>query len=102
MRSTRRATTTPATPPRTSRRPRPVAVEMPPDILQATGEVTLLGPAQIERRAGDPDLLQQAADLLRQAERPVICSGGGVLLAEAWDELRAVAEMLQAPVVMST
>jgi acetolactate synthase-1/2/3 large subunit len=83
-------------------RPRPVEIEIPPDILQGTADVALLDPAPVERPAGDPDLLQRAADALRQAERPVIYIGGGVMRAEAWEELRTVAEMLEAPVVMST
>ncbi len=82
-------------------RPRPVGIEVPADMLQMTEDVTLLDPVATERSAGDPDLLRQAADLLRAAERPLIYSGGGVLSAAAWDELRAVAELLEAPVVMS-
>ena len=39
--------------------------------------------------------------LLRAAERPVIYSGGGTLAAGAWHELQALAELLEAPVVMS-
>jgi acetolactate synthase-1/2/3 large subunit len=85
-----------------SGRPRPVAVETPPDMLQATDDVTLVDPTPIERSAGDPEALKRAAEMLRRAERPVIYSGGGVLLAEAWEELRAVAGLLQAPVIMST
>jgi acetolactate synthase I/II/III large subunit len=83
-------------------RPRPVGVEVPADMLQMTEEVTLLALAATERSAGDPGLLRRAADLLRGAERPLIYSGGGTLMAGAWDELRAVAELLEAPVVMST
>lgn len=82
-------------------RPRPVGIEVPADMLHMTEEVTLLRPAPIERSAGDPDLLRRAAALLREAMRPLIYSGGGVLSAAAWDELRAVAELLEAPVVMS-
>src|SRR5439155_451100 len=37
-------------------RPRPVEIEVPADVLQATGEVQLLQPARVERPAGDPDL----------------------------------------------
>lgn len=86
-------------------RPRPVGIEVPADMLQRTEAVTLLDPDRGEygtESAGDPDLLRQAAELLRSAERPLIYSGGGVLLSGAWDELRAVAELLEAPVVMST
>jgi acetolactate synthase I/II/III large subunit len=83
-------------------RPRPVGVEVPADMLQMTEEVTLLALAATDRSAGDSGLLRRAADLLRGAERPLIYSGGGTLMAGAWDELRAVAELLEAPVVMST
>ena len=85
-----------------SDRPRPVEIEIPPDTLGATADVQLLDPAAVERAAGDPDLLKQAAEALRKAARPLICVGGGVLSSGAWDEVRALAEMLEAPVVMSS
>ncbi|MCA1667190.1 MAG: thiamine pyrophosphate-binding protein, partial [Thermomicrobia bacterium] len=85
-----------------SGRPRPVEIEIPPDTLATTGDVTLLDPVPTERVAGDPDLLMQAAAALRTAERPLICAGGGVLSADAWNELRTLAEMLEAPVVMTS
>jgi acetolactate synthase-1/2/3 large subunit len=85
-----------------SGRPRPVEIEVPPDTLFATAEVDLLAPAEApERFAGDPEALEQAARLLAQARKPLIWSGGGVLGAGAWDELRRLATLLQAPVVMT-
>ena len=84
-----------------SGRPRPVALEVPPDVLQCFDDVHLLDPATPEQHSIDPDKLRQAANLLHAAERPVIYSGGGVLAAGAWDELQALAELLEAPVVMS-
>jgi acetolactate synthase-1/2/3 large subunit len=87
-----------------SDRPRPVALEIPPDVLAAAEDVQLLDPAggQHERSAGDPDLLKQAAQALARAERPLIFVGSGIFQSEAWDELRELAEALQAPVVMSS
>jgi len=83
-------------------RPRPVEIEVPPDTLFATGDVELLPPALIpERLAGDPESLEEAARLLGRARRPLIWSGGGVLRSGASNELRRVAEHLQAPVVMT-
>ncbi len=82
-------------------RPRPVSLEIPPDILALRGEVELLDPATPERQAGDPELLRRAAEILAGAERPLIFVGSGIFTAEAWDELRELAEKLQAPVVMS-
>jgi len=85
-----------------SGRPRPVEIEIPPDVLARKEDVELRQPLTPDRSAGDPALLERAAEALGKAERPLIIAGGGVLSAEAWEELRAVAEMLDAPVVMSS
>jgi acetolactate synthase I/II/III large subunit len=82
-------------------RPRPVALEIPPDVLQRFDDVELLEPLVAEQPEIDKDRLKQAADLLRSAQRPVIYSGGGTLAAGAWAELQSLAELLEAPVVMS-
>lgn len=82
-------------------RPRPVEVEVPPDVLQATADVQLLDPISVEREAGDPELLERAARALGGAGRPLIFAGGGIMLAEASPELRELAEMLNAPVLPS-
>ncbi|MEZ4502562.1 MAG: thiamine pyrophosphate-binding protein [Dehalococcoidia bacterium] len=82
-------------------RPRPVEIEIPPDVLERVGDVTLLEPEAFSRAEADPDLIEQAAELLGKAERPLIVSGGGVLSAGAWEELRALSEILEAPVYMT-
>jgi acetolactate synthase-1/2/3 large subunit len=83
-------------------RPRPVEIEVPPDVLQSRSEVTLYEPAMYERPAPDPDLIEAAAKALGGAEHPLIWAGGGVNISGAWDELLQLAEMLEAPVVMTT
>lgn len=86
-----------------SGRVRPVEIEIPPDTLFAWSDVALMTPVpERERPSGDPDTLEHAARLLGQAERPLIFSGGGILNSEAWGELQALAEMIQAPVSMSS
>jgi acetolactate synthase I/II/III large subunit len=45
-----------------------------------------------------PDV-ERAIALLASAEKPVLISGGGVILSEAWQELTALAETLNIPVV---
>src|SRR3954464_2406659 len=47
---------------------------------------------------GHPRQLKLAAAEIAKARRPVILAGHGVLHAEAWDELRALAEKAQIPV----
>lgn len=85
-----------------SGRPQPVALEIPPDVLQARAAVELLDAAPASRAAPqDAKAIAQAAALLRNARFPVIYAGGGVLAAKASEALRQLAETLQAPVVMS-
>jgi len=83
-------------------RPRPVEIEVPPDVLERVADVTLLEP---EAPGGAPpldlDLLEEAARLLGGAERPLICSGGGLLGSGGWDALRELSQLLEAPVLMT-
>lgn len=83
-------------------RPAPVSLEIPPDVLMRTEEVALLdGQTERGRQAPDPTAIRKAAEVLRAAERPAMYVGSGVLVSEAWDEVRALAEALSIPVVMS-
>jgi acetolactate synthase-1/2/3 large subunit len=82
----------------------PVVVDLPMDVQCDDVEMGegLPRPEQYRPTGpvlGDPALIAAAGALLRGAERPVIVAGGGVIAAEAWDELRDVAEFLGAPVV---
>jgi benzoylformate decarboxylase len=54
----------------------------------------------VPRMAGDPDALKDAAELLAQAQRPLIVAGSGVAKAGAIEELVKLAELVAAPVVM--
>lgn len=85
-----------------SGRPRPAVLEVPPDVLEATVPTRPELPlADDDHPRGDAEILEQAAGLLGQAERPLIVAGGGVLAAAAWDELRELAERLAAPVLLT-
>jgi acetolactate synthase-1/2/3 large subunit len=46
----------------------------------------------------DPALIKAAADRILKAERPVVVAGNGVRIAQAYDQLRALAEMAGVPV----
>ena len=83
-------------------RPRPVEIEVPPDILERVADVTLLEPeVPAGGSAPDLDLLEEAARLLGAAQRPLICSGGGVLSSGCWEVLRELSLLLEAPVLMT-
>jgi acetolactate synthase-1/2/3 large subunit len=79
-------------------RPRPAALEIPLNVLQARGEVEIPACFLPTRSAPDPDALRQAAQLLTHAQRPVIFAGQGVLASGASAALTRVAEVLGAPV----
>jgi 3D-(3,5/4)-trihydroxycyclohexane-1,2-dione acylhydrolase (decyclizing) len=50
------------------------------------------------RQPPDPGAVGRAAELVREAKRPLIVAGGGVIYAEATDALRALAEATGIPV----
>ena len=79
-----------------SGRPRPVALEMAPDIMGLQQDVELLPPPpDPDPPRADPDLIEAAARLLGKAKNPLIIIGHGCVDAGA--ELLQVAEILQAP-----
>ena len=84
-----------------SGRPGPVLLEIPSDVgAEELDEVDFdyeIPP--VVRTAADPDAISRAAAALLAADRPIIHAGQGVLYAEATEELRQVAEFLQAPVM---
>jgi len=83
-------------------RPRPVLVEFPVDLFQDdVAEPLAYRPALRTRAAPDPQAVSDVARVLVDAERPVIYAGQGVHYAQAWGELRELAELLEAPVTTS-
>lgn len=84
-----------------SGQPGPVLLELPRDIAAATLDEAALRytPARGYRSAGDPADVAEAVRRLLAARRPLLHAGHGVLWAEAWEELRELAELVQAPVM---
>jgi len=83
----------------TSGRPRPVEIEIPPEVLVERAEVALVPPRVSEAAALDAVALEAAAARLAGARSPLIVAGGGVVLSGASGALQDLAELLQAPVV---
>jgi len=81
-------------------------VEVPLNVLQQEFEFE---DSRLEAKSVDSNSeprnisveIRRAAQLLRDTKRPLIFAGGGVIAAGAWSELVEVAELLQAPVLMS-
>jgi acetolactate synthase-1/2/3 large subunit len=86
-------------------RPGPVLVDLPKDVTQSKAEFQY--PDSMELPTYKPTVkahvpsIKRAADLMCQAERPVIYAGGGVITSGAHEELKTLAEMTGFPVTMT-
>ena len=87
-------------------RPGPVLIDLPKDVQQAEGdfrppdgEVRLSG--YRPKGQGDPTLVQRAAMMVNDAERPVVLAGHGVAMAGATDVLREFVERTNTPVALT-
>jgi len=79
----------------------PVLLDMPSDV--ATGDLDdskfMYTPVKGWRMGPDPRDVEVAVRAIMAANNPVIVAGQGILYAEAWDELKEFAELLQIPVM---
>jgi acetolactate synthase-1/2/3 large subunit len=83
-------------------RPRPVEIEIPPETLAEEAEIELLEPANPVRPAASAEQMAAGAEVLGNAKKLLILAGGGVISSEASEALQALAEHLQAPVLMTS
>ena len=83
-------------------RPGPVLVEFPTDILRDEVPDALVHeykPAPRLKSGPDPQSVSKIAEALVAAQRPVVVAGQGVHYGKAWPQLKALAELLEAPVM---
>jgi len=88
-----------------TRRPGPVVIDIPRDVQQEMGVVDFTD-RPVPKRHGplpdpDPGIVARMADVLAKAKTSLIIAGGGVRIAEASQELVALAELLMCPVATS-
>ncbi len=79
----------------------PTQLNIPRDYFYGDIDVDIPEPQRLDRGPGGETSLNEAADLLAEAEFPIIISGGGVVMADAVDECKELAERLGCPVVNS-
>ena len=77
----------------------PTQLNIPRDYFYGEIQCEIPRPIRVERGAGGEQSLNDAAELLAQASFPVILAGGGVVMGDAVEECRQLAERLGAPVV---
>ena len=89
-----------------SGRPGPVLVDLPKDVINGAAEFTP-GNGAPKMRAYNPTYnpnmkqLHKVVELIREARRPMIFAGGGVILSQAHGELAEMARKAQIPVTTS-
>jgi sulfoacetaldehyde acetyltransferase len=76
----------------------PAQLNIPRDFWTQVVDIDLPPIIKFERPAGGIEAIKEAADLLSNAKFPVILSGAGVILADAIDDCKKLAEKLSAPV----
>lgn len=83
-----------------SGRPGPVLIDLPLDVQQQQilWDPDVDAPLPVAEVHPHPPRVEAALDLLLAAERPLLLSGGGVIIGEAHEELVELAELLQIPV----
>ncbi|MBQ7972174.1 MAG: biosynthetic-type acetolactate synthase large subunit [Lachnospiraceae bacterium] len=82
-----------------SGRPGPVLIDVPKDVQIAKCEYETGFPAEKEEGYAAKDVrIEEAANIIHSAKRPFIYFGGGVITADAEDEVLALAEKIDAPI----
>jgi acetolactate synthase I/II/III large subunit len=87
-----------------SGRPGPVVVDIPKDITDPRIKVPYKYPKKVEIRSYHPSVqghkgqIKKAVDMLLSAERPMIYSGGGVVLGEASKQLTEFTRLIGYPI----
>lgn len=83
-------------------RPGPVLIDIPKDVLFASARYrpgSSVSSRNARQAPPDPQAIARAAQLIAQARKPIIMSGHGVILSQAYAELRALAEKTDIPVI---
>ena len=81
-------------------RPGPVLVDIPKDVTAAVTEYETVVPEKIERKTDyvRTEDLEKAAKLINESKKPFILVGGGAVISDAQEELKELAEKIEAPV----
>ena len=76
----------------------PAQINVPRDFWTQVIDIELPPIVRFERQGGGKDAVDRAAKLLSEAKFPVILSGAGVVIGDAIDDCKKLAEKLDAPV----
>lgn len=86
-------------------RPGPILIDVPKEVQE--GELTKFEDTLIKTPGYNPTIkgnikqIKKACEFIEQSDRPLILAGGGVLIADATDELYEFAKLIKAPIMTS-
>ena len=80
----------------------PVLVDVPKDVTANKTEYTPVKPDNREPfEIENPESIREVQELIRNAKKPMIYAGGGIISGDASEEFKAFAELIDAPVCCS-
>ncbi len=86
-----------------SGRPGPVLIDVPKDMFQAQAHYSPVSavhlPGYKVNMEGHSGQIRRAAQMMWEAQKPLVYAGGGIILSGASDELRELTEILDIPAV---
>lgn len=91
----------------TSGRPGPVVIDIPKDMTMPNERFEYVYPKKVKIRSYTPPAkghsgqIRKAVELLLSAKRPMVYSGGGVILGKASDQLRKLVRELNYPITQT-
>lgn len=91
----------------TSGRPGPVVIDIPKDFTDPNIKVPYSYPESVNMRSYNPMVkghsgqIRKAVDMMMAAKRPVLYTGGGVVIGEASEELRELVELTGFPITQT-
>ena len=86
-------------------RPGPILIDVPKEVQE--GELTKFDDSLLSTPGYNPTIkgnirqIKKARDMIKEAKRPMILAGAGVIIANACEELNELAHIINAPVMTS-
>ncbi|MDB1955170.1 biosynthetic-type acetolactate synthase large subunit [Clostridium tertium] len=84
-------------------RPGPVLIDIPKDITAAKAKYEPIIPKEVERKTKHitDKALEEVAALINEAENPFVYAGGGIVVSEAFEELKEFVDKINSPIATS-
>jgi thiamine pyrophosphate-dependent acetolactate synthase large subunit-like protein len=82
-----------------SNRPRPVYIEIGEELFRAKAFPLSTAGQKPEKKTPDKNTVAKVGEVLLNSKRPIIIAGYGIIVSEAYNELKELAELLDIPII---